>query len=102
MIKIILKKEVENLGKTGEVVNVSDGYARNYLFPQSIALKATDHNIKLIEEEGKRKLKKYEQEKENALELSKTISGISLTIKKRQLKKKHCLDQLPEMTLLTH
>ncbi|HIF23046.1 MAG TPA: 50S ribosomal protein L9 [Gemmatimonadetes bacterium] len=58
MMKLILKKAVENLGEAGEVVQVKAGYGRNYLVPQGLAYTASDANIRLLEEE--RELKKKE------------------------------------------
>ena len=48
-MKIVLLKDVKDVGKRNEVVNVSDGYARNFLFPQKLALEATPAAIKEIE-----------------------------------------------------
>jgi large subunit ribosomal protein L9 len=49
-MKVILKDDVEKLGKCGEVVEVKDGYGRNYLFPRKLAIPATSGNLKSIEE----------------------------------------------------
>ena len=52
-MKVILKSDIERLGKTGEVVNVAAGYARNYLLPQGKALEASARNMEVIEIEKK-------------------------------------------------
>lgn len=52
-MRIILREEVKNLGKSGEVVTVRDGYGRNYLLPQGLALLATERNIKQLEHQKK-------------------------------------------------
>ena len=52
-MKVILRKDFESLGKVGDVVTVKDGYARNFLIPQGIALKADKSNIKRLEAETK-------------------------------------------------
>ena len=49
MMKVILLKDVERLGNVGEIVNVADGFARNYLIPNSFAMEAKKSNIKLFE-----------------------------------------------------
>jgi large subunit ribosomal protein L9 len=54
-MKIILLKEVKGLGIAGEIKNVSDGYAQNFLFPQDLALTATDANIELVSRKVKKK-----------------------------------------------
>ncbi len=52
-MKVILRQDYETLGKIGEVVDVKDGYARNFLFPRGIAYAALKGNIKALEEEKK-------------------------------------------------
>ena len=54
-MKVILQEDVKNLGKMGEIVNVSDGYARNYLIPKKLGEEANVKNVKALEHE-KRKL----------------------------------------------
>ena len=56
-MKVILKQDVKNLGKKGELVNASDGYARNYLFPRGLATEANDFN-------NKENAKKYHKQQE--------------------------------------
>lgn len=81
-MKLILLTDVEKLGKKGETINVKDGYARNYLLPKNFALKSTESNIKIFENLEKLEKKKYEAEKNKAVELSKKISKISCTVRK--------------------
>ena len=50
-MQIILRDDLENLGKSGEVVNVKPGYARNYLLPRGLAIKATAHDVTRMEHE---------------------------------------------------
>ncbi len=66
-MKIILLKEVKGLGIAGEIKNVSDGYAQNFLFPQGLALNATDANIELVSRKVKKKkeAKKAKGKKKN-------------------------------------
>src|SRR5688500_15945063 len=52
-MQVILKEDVPNLGKSGELVNVKPGFGRNYLIPQELAMVATAGNIKQIEHEKK-------------------------------------------------
>lgn len=60
-MKVILVKDVKNVGKAGEIVNVSDGYGRNYLLPRGLAIEATESNVKALNEK-----KKGRREKETA------------------------------------
>ena len=74
---------MENLGKSGEVVTVKDGYARNFLIPGGFALKAPPGNLKVVEEEKKAQKRRIEKEKRNAQELAKRLSTISCTVSVR-------------------
>lgn len=65
-MKVILRKNFEQLGKVGDVVNVKDGYARNYLIPRQIAYQATAGNIRTLEEEKKQIIKKEAKDLEAA------------------------------------
>jgi large subunit ribosomal protein L9 len=80
-MKVILQKDVKNLGKVGELVNVKTGFARNYLFPRLLALEATETRVR----EFAHLTKVAESKKKKALaerqEVVKKISGVSLTFK---------------------
>jgi len=80
MIKLILLQDVEKLGKSGEIVTVKEGYARNYLLPEKLALFATSQNLKAIEIEKRLKAEAQEKEKHQAQQLAELISGTSCTI----------------------
>lgn len=79
-MEIILLKTIRKLGKEGDLVEVKDGYARNYLLPQGMALRATDANYSRIEEIKKTKNKSRRKEKEINIQLKERIEKISLTI----------------------
>ena len=78
-MEIILKRSVENLGDAGEIVDVKPGYARNYLIPQGLALRATAGNRRRLEEERRHSLRAEERAKERAEELAEEVEGRSLT-----------------------
>ncbi|MCI0449914.1 MAG: 50S ribosomal protein L9 [Chlorobi bacterium] len=80
-MKIILKQDHEKLGKTGDVLNVKDGYAMNYLLPNSIAMKANDSNMKVLEEIKKLQAKKLDKEIAEAQKIAAELSTVSLEIK---------------------
>jgi large subunit ribosomal protein L9 len=82
-MKVVLRKDVEKLGRQGSIVEVADGYARNYLIPKGFALVATEGNIKKVEEEKKQERIKYEREKNRALKIAEKISKITCTIRKQ-------------------
>lgn len=79
-MKVILRKNFEQLGNIGEVVDVKDGYARNFLLPRQIAYIATEKNIKALEIEKKQLEEKLAQELEGAQKLSSELENVSVTI----------------------
>ena len=82
-MKVILKSDVERLGKTGDVVAVAAGYARNYLLPRGLALEATAHSVEQIEIEGKRAEKARQRQAADAAALAQKLEQLSLTISKQ-------------------
>ena len=80
-MKVILKADVERLGKVGEVVTVAPGYARNYLMPRRMALEATERNLAGIEVEKKRYAKLQAKAAAEARVLAERLAGLSLTIR---------------------
>jgi len=79
-MKVVLKENVQKIGKIGDVVEVTAGYARNFLIPQGKALEATKDNLKKLDEYKLVMAKKQEQEKQTALELAKKLEQVSCTI----------------------
>ncbi len=79
-MKVILREDVDRVGKRGDVVNVSDGFARNYLIPKKLAIPATPSNIKAFENEQKLLTMKAERAKRKAEKLANKIKNTSLTI----------------------
>lgn len=79
-MEIILREDVERLGKVGEVVKVKEGYARNFLIPKGLALRATSDNLKRVEAEKKIKVIRAEREKREAQALAEKLASISCTI----------------------
>jgi large subunit ribosomal protein L9 len=79
-MKVILVQDVSKFGKSGSVIKVKDGFARNFLFPRNLAVAATSGNLKKAEQEKKRIESLRQQEKEQAENLAKSLSGVSITI----------------------
>ena len=79
-MKLVLRKDVEKIGKSGDVVIVKDGFARNFLLPKGFAFIATKDNIGRVEEEKKKMVKNKEAEKSKAQELADKLNGLSCTI----------------------
>jgi len=79
-MKIILRQNIENLGKIGELVTVKDGYARNYLIPRSYAYYASEKAIKALEVEKKKYAKRIAKEKADAEIIAAKLSELQISI----------------------
>jgi len=79
-MKIILKENMKNLGSQGDVVNVKDGYANNFLFPKGLAIMATPSNLKMMEENNRQGALKREKLKVDAQAMAEKLGGMNLTI----------------------
>jgi large subunit ribosomal protein L9 len=80
-MKVIFLQDVKGKGKKGEVKNVSDGYARNYLLKNKLAEEATTGNIKALEAQKRKSDQMEQQEKENAEQLKNKIESLEVTLK---------------------
>lgn len=78
-MEIILRLDVQHLGRAGEVVKVKDGYARNYLLPKGLAYPATEGNRKRVTFEADRLARLAETEKQSAEAEAAKLAGVSLT-----------------------
>ncbi|HQO49805.1 MAG TPA: 50S ribosomal protein L9 [Bacteroidales bacterium] len=79
-MEVILKQDVNNLGFTHDIVNVKDGYARNYLIPKGFAIIANETNRKILAELKKQQAFKAEKIKNEAAAVAKALEGLSLRI----------------------
>lgn len=80
-MKVILLDNIKGVGKKDEIINASDGYARNYLFPKKLAVEANNENLlKLKAKQNANEFKKA-QEKEEAIQLSNKLKEVTLKIK---------------------
>ncbi len=79
-MKVILRQNLENLGQIGDVVDVKNGYARNFLIPRKYAYAALRGNVSALEEEKKNLAKKQQQELASAELLSSELEKVSVTI----------------------
>ena len=80
-MKIILKEDIKKLGKMGQIVDVADGYARNYLVPKGLAVEANTKNIRSMEHAKKIIQEKSRKLKDSAQDFASRISSLTLTIK---------------------
>jgi large subunit ribosomal protein L9 len=79
-MEVILNKDIEKLGKAGSVIKVKDGFARNFLIPNNLAVPLTPANLKKIEEQKQKKVSDLEKIKQGCQELKIRLEGLSLTI----------------------
>ncbi|TDJ06873.1 MAG: 50S ribosomal protein L9 [Deltaproteobacteria bacterium] len=82
-MKVILTKKVPTLGNIGEVANVSQGYGRNYLIPNGMAVLADNAHKKEFENHKRRLTKKIEEEKTAAMDIKKKIDGLVIELEKK-------------------
>ena len=80
-MKVILLDNIKGVGKKDEIINASDGYARNYLFPKKLAVEATKENLGKLESKNEANKFKKQNEKNEAEEIAKQLKEITLTIK---------------------
>lgn len=80
-MKVILTQNVKNLGKEGDIKEVADGYARNYLIPQGLAQEATTSRLKETQEKSAREQKQKDKEKSRAEQLKEKLDGKTVKIK---------------------
>jgi large subunit ribosomal protein L9 len=83
MIEVILKQDVEHLGRRGDVVKVAPGYARNYLLPRQLALAVTEGNKRQIEHEKKAAAAREAEERTAAASLSSRLEGATIVIARK-------------------
>jgi len=82
-MQIILQEDVEKLGNRGEVVDVAEGYARNFLLPRKLALPATPGNMKRLERMRVVFAKREATEKGDASKLAELLNGVTLTVARK-------------------
>lgn len=79
-MKVILKADIKGVGKKDEVINASDGYARNFLFPKNLAVEANTENMSKLKAKKESNAYKKSQEKEEAKKIAEKLSKILLKI----------------------
>src|SRR5919112_5356840 len=82
-VKLLLKESIKNVGRVGDVVEVSPGYARNYLLPKDLAVQPTPGNIKKVEERRKEIERQEREHREQQAALIKQLEGVEVTLERR-------------------
>ena len=82
-MKVILREDVDNLGKSGEIVTVKPGYGRNFLLPRKLAVLASDKNMKALEHDRAVITARQAKLKAAAAEQAKTLEGVQLKVTRK-------------------
>ena len=82
-MKVILKQDIEKLGKTGEIVKVAPGYGRNFLIPRKLAAPATEGNLKIMEIEQLAHARRDQREKKAAEVVARELSKLVVTLQRK-------------------
>lgn len=80
-MKVIFLQDVKGQGKKGEIKDVSEGYANNFLIPRKLAVRASEGNIKQLETQKRAEAKRKDQEKADAEQLAKKLETVTVTLK---------------------
>ena len=80
-MKVILLQDVKGKGKKGQLLEVSDGYARNFMLPRKIAIEATTDAVNTMKMNDKATQERIAREKAEAMEISKTLRGLTVVVK---------------------
>lgn len=79
-MKVILKQDIKGVGKKDQIINVSDGYVRNFLFPKNMAVEANNENMSKLKAKQDSNAFKKQQEKEETQKIADKISKIILKV----------------------
>ncbi len=82
-MKVILQQDVKGQGKKGQMVEVSDGYGRNFLLPRKLAVEATAENVNTMKMQDKAKQARLAEEKAQAQALAQRLKGVQVQIRAR-------------------
>src|SRR3989449_11729218 len=88
-VKLLLKESIKNVGRVGDVVDVSPGYARNFLLPRDLAVEPTPNNVKKIEARRKEIEKQERERREQQEAMIKRLEGIEVTLERRANEQGH-------------
>lgn len=101
-MKIILKQDVDSLGLEGQIFEVKNGYARNYLIPKGFALEATNQNIKLMDAQKKKIEENRLKAKEEAEKARSTLSAVVVTIAQKVGEEDRLYGSVTSMDIADH
>jgi large subunit ribosomal protein L9 len=88
-IKLLLKESVKNVGRVGDLVEVSSGYARNFLLPKDLAVHPTPNNVKKVEERRKEVERLEKEKREEQAKIVSKLEGVEVTLERRANEQGH-------------
>ena len=88
-VKLLLKESIKNVGRVGDIVEVSPGYARNYLLPRDLALQPTPNNVKKVEERRKEIERQERERREEQARLIGQLAGVEVHLERRANEQGH-------------
>src|SRR5438034_6509225 len=88
-VKLLLKESIKNVGRVGDIVEVSPGYARNYLLPKDLAVEPTPGNVKKVEERKKEIERQERDRRDQQAAIIKQLEGVEVTLERRANEQGH-------------
>jgi large subunit ribosomal protein L9 len=88
-VKLLLNESIKNVGKVGDVVEVSPGYARNYLLPKGLAVEPTPNNVKKIEARRKEIERQERERRDQQVSLIKQLAAVEVTLERKANEQGH-------------
>ena len=88
-VKLLLKESIKNVGRVGDIVEVSPGYARNYLLPRDMAVQPTPNNVKKVEERRKEIERQERERREQQARMIQQLSGVEVHLERRANEQGH-------------
>ena len=88
-VKLLLKESIKNVGRVGDIVEVSPGYARNYLLPRDLAMQPTPNNVKKVEERRKEIERQERERREQQARMIQQLSGVEVHLERRANEQGH-------------
>ena len=88
-VKLLLKESIKNVGRVGDIVEVSPGYARNYLLPRDLAVQPTPGNVKKVEERRKEIERQERERREQQERMIKQLEGVEVHLERRANEQGH-------------
>src|SRR5205823_10566762 len=82
-MKLLLKESIKNVGKVGDIVEVSPGYARNFLLPKDLAVQPTPGNVKKVEARRKEIERQERERREQQAAMLKQLEGVEVTLERK-------------------